>query len=146
MGGQTLQRIWPLISFMTRKTYIIHLIVIFLCPILSSCGQQESKESILRRQKELIVAGQKLYLNHGCAVCHGKEGYGDGLAAERFNPKPIDLHNPKAYLQGNSVKAIKKSIKYGIRMRNSAMPKYDHLTDKELSCLGGYLKSLQMNK
>ncbi len=80
---------------------------------------------------------------HGCAVCHGKEGRGDGLTAERFYPRPINLHDPNAYLQGNTAPAIRQSIKNGIRRQGSAMPKYDHLPTNELNAIAKYLESLQ---
>lgn len=42
--------------------------------------------------EETLKRGRELYLEH-CAVCHGKEGRGDGPAASGMNPPPADFQD-----------------------------------------------------
>jgi mono/diheme cytochrome c family protein len=42
------------------------------------------------QQEEVAKAGQPVY-EHYCAVCHGREGKGDGGAASLLTVKPADL-------------------------------------------------------
>lgn len=86
-----------------------------------------------------------MYLGNGCAVCHGKEGKGNGLSAERYYPRPIDLTDPAAYTLGASVEAIQQTVKKGIQKENSAMPAYDHLTGSELYAIAVFLESVQVD-
>jgi mono/diheme cytochrome c family protein len=44
----------------------------------------------LAQEKEVSTAGQNVF-NQNCAVCHGREGKGDGVAASMLTVKPADL-------------------------------------------------------
>jgi len=46
------------------------------------------KDAVLARRKNLM--GKELY-KFRCAVCHGEQGAGDGIAADRMYPKPRDF-------------------------------------------------------
>ncbi len=85
-----------------------------------------------------------MYLGNGCAVCHGKEGLGNGLSAERYYPRPINLTVPSAYTLGSSVRAIQQTVKKGIQKENSAMPAYNHLSESELYAIAVFLESIQV--
>src|SRR5438445_13400978 len=45
---------------------------------------------------ETIVQGQNVFQQH-CAVCHGRDGHGDGPAAAGLNPMPADLTAAHGY-------------------------------------------------
>jgi mono/diheme cytochrome c family protein len=44
----------------------------------------------LAQEQEVVSAGKNVYNQH-CAVCHGREGKGDGVAASMLTVKPADL-------------------------------------------------------
>lgn len=46
--------------------------------------------SSLAQEEEVAAAGKNVY-NQNCAVCHGLEGKGDGVAASLLTVKPSDL-------------------------------------------------------
>ena len=52
--------------------------------------------------------GKQLYHSYGCALCHGWDGKGDGINAQKFDPPPTDFHDPKAYLHGRDRDSIRK--------------------------------------
>lgn len=41
--------------------------------------------------EDAIAAGEQLYFEQNCTICHGFRGRGDGMFREGMNPKPIDL-------------------------------------------------------
>ncbi|MBP9855364.1 MAG: cytochrome c [Candidatus Omnitrophica bacterium] len=90
--------------------------------------------------------GKELYLSYACAICHGKNGDGNGLSAKQYYPPPIDFHNPKAYHHGNTKVDIPNTIKFGVREERSGMPAFDHITEKELDQISSYLESLQVKE
>jgi mono/diheme cytochrome c family protein len=50
----------------------------------------EGATSTVQSTKEAILAGGRLYAQH-CAVCHGRDGMGDGDAALAVSPSPALL-------------------------------------------------------
>jgi len=87
--------------------------------------------------------GKQLYLSYGCALCHGRNGDGNGINAQKFNPLPTDFHNPKAYLHGQDRDSIRRSIQYGIKEDSSIMPAFENIPPEELDKIISYLQSLQ---
>ena len=87
--------------------------------------------------------GKELYLSYGCALCHGKNGGGDGISSQKFDPPPTNFHNPKAYLHGSDRDSIRRSIQYGIKEDNSIMPSFEDIPPEEIDQIIDYLKSLQ---
>lgn len=87
--------------------------------------------------------GKELYLSYGCALCHGRNGDGDGINSQKFNPPPTDFHNSKAYLHGQDKGSIRRSIRYGIREDSSIMPAFEDIPPEELDQIIRYLQSLQ---
>lgn len=122
---------------------------IFIVLLLAGCGQDQKNPAGAGTKKdarrlEIVEQGRALYLGNGCAVCHGKEGLGNGLSAERYYPRPINLTDPAAYTLGSSVAVIEQTLKKGIQKENSAMPAYDHLTGSELYAIAVFLESIQV--
>ena len=87
--------------------------------------------------------GKALYLSYGCALCHGWNGAGDGINAQKFVPPPTNFHNPQAYLHGSDKDSIRRSIQYGIKEDNSIMPAFEDIPPDELGQIISYLQSLQ---
>jgi len=87
--------------------------------------------------------GKELYLSYGCALCHGRNGSGDGINAQKFNPPPTNFHNSSAYLHGADGDSIRRSVQFGIKEDNSIMPAFEDIPPEELDQIISYLKSLQ---
>jgi len=87
--------------------------------------------------------GKELYLSYGCALCHGRNGEGNGINSQKFNPPPTNFHNSKAYLHGQDKDSIRRSIQYGIKEDNSIMPSFGDIPPDELDQIIIYLQSLE---
>ena len=90
--------------------------------------------------------GKELYLSYGCALCHGKEGDGHGVNAQKSNPPPTNFHLIKAYLHGFDKDSIRRSIHNGIKEDNSIMPAFEDIPPEDLDQIIDYLRSLQQGK
>lgn len=123
-----------------RYRFFFILVIVFL----SGCGGSGSDKATGSKKSALIEKGRELYLGNGCAVCHGKEGLGNGLSAERYYPRPANLTDPSAYTLGASVTAIQQTVKKGIKKENNTMPAYEHLTNSELYAIAVFLESIQV--
>ena len=87
--------------------------------------------------------GKELYLSYGCALCHGRNGDGNGINAQKFDPPPTNFHNPQAYLHGRDRDSIRRSIQYGIKEDNSIMPAFEDIPSGEINQIIIFLESLQ---
>ncbi len=96
--------------------------------------------------QEAVEKGKALYLSYGCAVCHGKEGKGDGISANTFDPKPTNFDNVKNYHHGSAKQDIVYNIRMGIAQESSGMPSFAHIPRKEVEMIADYLISLQNKK
>ena len=85
-----------------------------------------------------VARGRELYLQHGCAVCHGQSGRGDGPAAKTLTPPPRDFASPRHLVQGASEEAIADSIANGVDAPGSQMPPFSHISegDRKLIAAG----------
>jgi len=90
-----------------------------------------------------VDKGKQLYRSYGCALCHGRNGQGDGIESRSFIPPPTNFHNPKAYLHGWDRDSIRRSIQYGIKEDNSIMPAFEDISPEELNHIIDYLQFLQ---
>ncbi len=88
---------------------------------------------------EEVRRGRQLYERHGCALCHGPEGRGDGRLAASQEPPPRDLHDSRLYRQGHDVEQIEASIQEGV---GRTMPAYGHLSREDRRSLALYIHSL----
>jgi mono/diheme cytochrome c family protein len=90
-----------------------------------------------------VTRGQQLYAKHGCAVCHGSTGRGDGPTARKLTPPPRDFADPRHYIQGSSEEAIAESIATGVETSRSSMPAFSHISAKERRLIAAWVVSLQ---
>ena len=111
---------------------------IFLLCCLLGAGGNSWADSVAVEEK-----GKELYLSYGCALCHGRDGSGDGINAQKFDPPPTNFHNPPAYLHGQDKDSIRRSIRYGIKEDSSIMPAFEDIPPEELDQIINYLQSLQ---
>jgi mono/diheme cytochrome c family protein len=79
-----------------------------------------------------------MFAQHGCAVCHGAEGRGDGRSAKRLDIPPGDFADPRTYRQGASPNDIAASIRYGA----GAMPAFHDISDAESADIAAWIVSL----
>jgi copper(I)-binding protein len=93
--------------------------------------------------QDLENEGKGLYLNYGCALCHGKNGDGNGISAQKFDPPPTDFRDPGNYRHGHDRESLRYSITRGIKEDNSAMPAFGHIPAGETDKIISYLISLQ---
>jgi mono/diheme cytochrome c family protein len=82
-------------------------------------------------------AGQLIYEEMGCPICHGYQGGGDGFMAEGLTPRPRDFTNFKVMSRLSDM-TMAHSIKKGIP--GSAMPAWN-LTDNQINDVIGYIKT-----
>jgi mono/diheme cytochrome c family protein len=83
--------------------------------------------------------GRQLYVDHGCAVCHGTAGRGDGPSAKRLDAPPRDFADARAYRQGSDQDAITASLRTGA----GAMPAFRDLSESEARDIAAWIVSLQ---
>ncbi len=62
---------------------------------------------------ERVAAGHSLYVNGGCASCHGETGRGDGVAAASLAVKPRDFTSGRFH-RGSSVADIHETLMTGL--------------------------------
>jgi len=87
--------------------------------------------------------GRQHYLSYGCALCHGWDGRGDGINAQKFDPPPTNFHDRLAYLHGSDANSIRRSIQYGIKEDKSIMPAFEDIPSQEMGQIIDYLQSLR---
>lgn len=89
-----------------------------------------------------VSAGRSLYLNHGCGVCHGSDGHGDGPLSATLSPKPRDFRERAAFVQGRSVKEIAVSIERGVIKKGALMPAFSHIPEADRLKIATYIAAL----
>jgi len=87
-------------------------------------------------------AGRELYMQHGCASCHGPNGHGDGPIGRTINTPPRDFRNAAAFKNGTGADAIARTIAAGIA-EGQQMPPFAHLTEQERLSLAHYVISVR---
>ena len=102
----------------------------------SERGQEETRA-------EATLRGKTLFHRHGCAVCHGREGRGDGPMAGNFNPRPRDFRDASAFKKGHSLAAIAQTIENGLSEEGAGMPGYPHLANDERRAIAAYVGALR---
>ncbi len=69
------------------------------CVILTACQNPPEQKAEPPQRPQFAAAdierGKALYTKYGCAVCHGRNGHGNGQIARTLNPRPRDFHDPK---------------------------------------------------
>lgn len=92
--------------------------------------------------EDLIAHGQKLY-QVNCAMCHGAEGKGDGVAGASLNPKPRNLVEGKWKIGGTRL-ALYQVLHDGIP--GTSMQSYQHLSAVDRWAMVHFIRSITDNK
>jgi hypothetical protein len=82
-------------------------------------------------------AGQLIYEEMGCPICHGHQGDGDGFLAEGLSPKPRDFADLEVMSRLSDMTMF-QSIRNGIP--HSAMPAWN-LSDEQVWDVISYIKT-----
>lgn len=88
----------------------------------------------------LLARGQERF-NIYCAVCHGRDGYGDGIVVRRGFPKPPSYHDPR--LRNAPVGHFFDVITHGYGLMYSYA---DRLDAHDRWAVAAYLRALQLSQ
>lgn len=111
------------------------------------CAGSIRDECVVRHFKDSldasVIRGGLVFQNY-CALCHGREGKGDGRAARLHNPPPFNLTQsvaPREY----TAQVIRRG---GEAMgRGRGMPPWgEQLTDEQISDVLNFLFSIRLYK
>ncbi|KAA3606781.1 MAG: hypothetical protein DWQ01_17345 [Planctomycetota bacterium] len=88
--------------------------------------------------------GRRIFMRH-CVHCHGNQGAGDGLLADRLLPKPRDFTRGRFLLVSGengvpTLNDLKTTICNGIP--GTAMPSFGHLGCGDVEAVAGYVLQL----
>lgn len=89
-----------------------------------------------------VARGREIYAKHGCAVCHGHGGRGDGPAAKTLTPPARDFADVRHYKEGWSRESIATSIRNGVR-GSTSMPAFKDLSQGDAEAVAAWIVSLQ---
>jgi mono/diheme cytochrome c family protein len=92
--------------------------------------------------EQLVAAGKQLYQTN-CAMCHGAEGRGDGVAGASLNPKPRNLVQGGWKLGGGRL-GLMRALNEGIS--GTSMQAYKHLPINERWALVHFVNSITQDK
>ena len=98
------------------------------------------------RTEESVSAdrGATLYRDHGCPLCHGPAGAGDGPLAATLVTRPRDLRSPASYDKGTSALEVAATLAVGLpREGILVMQPYPHIPEGERLSIGLYVETLQ---
>ena len=122
------------------------MIAVGLLLLTAGCSRSEPPaDSSTAEPTAVLREGHAFYLKHGCAVCHGRDGHGDGPMAAALDPTPRDFHEPDVFKYGRTAEAISKTIMTGIP-RSASMPSFVHIPEEERFRIAAYIVSLQESK
>ncbi len=114
-------------------------IVLSAAACLAACSDPEERVASC---DQVAARGKILYARHGCAVCHGPDGRGDGPVGRSMKQKPRDFRDVNAFRNGRSLGAISETIRLGVAHRGVGMPAYPHLPEEERRTLAAYVVSI----
>ncbi len=98
---------------------------------------------------EDIEAGKTLYLDR-CSQCHGEEGDGNGVMADRLDPRPRDfrrgIYKIRTTTQGELPTDLDLFRIVGNGMPGTSMPAWhDHLSEDQIWQLAHYIKTFSID-
>ena len=111
-----------------KKSLWVTIVGLFF--LLSFLGASAGEKKPPKKTPELLSQGKKLY-EQNCVPCHGQKGDAKGALAATLKPAPSDFAEPLnkwPNTKGDPQK-IFDVISKGIP--NSAMVKWDHLSEQE---------------
>ncbi|MGA1199961.1 MAG: c-type cytochrome [Candidatus Latescibacterota bacterium] len=124
-------------------------LILAVCLGVVACQEAPKQESVAKVEisEADVQQGQALYKRYGCAVCHGRNGNGNGQIARTLNPRPRDFHKINEYKYGRSVEAITRTIAKGtINERGMGMPGYPQISEADRRSIAAFIVSMQEEK
>lgn len=118
------------------------LCVVALAALAGCAGGDGDGGSAPQAAAATAQQGRALYAKHGCGLCHGPEGHGDGPVAHALQPRPTDFRRAGNLRHGHSVAEIAGTIRDGVTAQRRAMPPYGHLPEGDRRSLALYVLSL----
>jgi high-affinity iron transporter len=94
--------------------------------------------AVTPRRSPDLARGRLLY-QESCASCHGAAGHGDGPAAAKMEPPPIDFHDLSRARQ-RSLFGLYNTITLGVA--GTGMASFSHLSDDDRWALAFHVGSL----
>jgi mono/diheme cytochrome c family protein len=91
---------------------------------------------------ELVAYGKKVFMTN-CAMCHGNEGKGDGVAGVNLNPKPRNFVEGQ-WKKGPGITDHFKVLQVGIE--GGSMASYAHFKAADRWALLQFIESITTNK
>lgn len=140
------------LTYISRSTIsgdiMFRLFLTAFCGILMACQNPPEQKAESPQRPQFAAAdierGKAFYTKYGCAVCHGRNGHGNGQIARTLNPRPRDFHDPKVYKYGRSVEAVSRTILKGaLNERGMGMPGYPQIPEEERRIISIFIVSLQ---
>ena len=103
-----------------------------------------SVSGVLAQGKGDAAAGKAIYEKE-CVKCHGNTGAGDGPQGQKLKDKPSNWTAGGGGLKGMDDAKISESIHKGGKAvgKSPAMPAYSKLSEKDVSDVVAYVKTLQ---
>lgn len=124
--------------FSVQAATLLVLILALALPLVTACGGGGSAPALSGQVK----VGYDLYQSQGCAVCHGKDGRGDGPAAASLGAKPRDFRSAEGFRGPRSVESIARVLIEGVPGSGGGMPAYPHLSETDRNAIAAYVLSL----
>ena len=84
----------------------------------------DTLQNPLKETPKAWKKGAAIY-NSACVVCHGNQGYGDGIAGAALNPRPADLTGKKVQEQSDG------AIFWKLTEGNPPMASYKNIYSEE---------------
>ncbi|TDY73599.1 cytochrome c [Leptospira meyeri] len=120
----------------------------FILLILVSFLQNCSKENEIPEKEPPLPKAvtvpfpESMYVQNGCASCHGIEGNGRGTRTNLMSNSRIpNFQDKSTYVYGSNKEAIAKTIKNGIP--GTYMKSYSHMQKMEIEAVAEYIQKMQ---
>lgn len=88
-------------------------------------------------------SGRELYLDYGCAACHGPDADGNGPATGLSVFKPRDLRDVSRFNGPKTAEGIATTIAFGVADGRTGMPAYPDIPKRERLAMADYILSLE---
>jgi mono/diheme cytochrome c family protein len=116
------------------------LLVLAIASSFFACSREAGRAEPL--SPAAIERGRTHYREHGCGVCHGVAGRGDGPSAASQKPPPRDFQRTRDFRVVRTVESLADFIAHGKPSGSGAMPRYAHLDDATRRDLARFVLSL----
>lgn len=88
-------------------------------------------------------SGRELYLDYGCAACHGVHADGNGPSRGLSTFKPRDLRDVNQFAGPKTAEGIASVIAFGVADGRTGMPGYPDIPKRERLAIAEYILSLE---